>query len=383
MRILVLNHEFPPIGGGGGQACQDIALELCRRGHEVRVLTSLYKGLAAHEENDNLQVIRLPVCRQKLFQAGIFTMGLYVVGAIIKGIRIIRDWKPQLIHVHFAVPAGAAALALHRLTGIPYLLTTHLGDIPGGSPQKTQGWFRWLYPFTKPIWRNAAAITTVSKFTQSLAEKQYGIKPVVIPNGIRINEGRKIKLNSPPVIIFAGRFAPQKNLDVFIDVLEQIRDLQWNCIMLGDGPLFTHIRMRVEKAGLLERISMPGWVSPDEVTRWMGKSDILFMPSLTEGLPVVGLQALETGLAIVASNTGGFIDLVEQERNGALLDPGDTPGFAKKMQALINDPDELLRARNNSLQIAQKFSISNIVDSYEEVMKTVVARSDIRRLTNQ
>jgi glycosyltransferase involved in cell wall biosynthesis len=383
MRILVLNHEFPPIGGGGGKVCQDIARELCRRGHEVRVLTSLYTGLAAHEEKDNLLVIRLPVCRQKLFQAGLLTMGLYVVQAIIYGKRVIRDWKPQLIHVHFAVPAGAAAFALHRLTGIPYLLTTHLGDIPGGSPQKTRGWFRWLYPFTIPIWRNAAVITTVSEFTQSLAEKQYGIRPDVIPNGIRIKEGRKIKLNSPPTIIFAGRFAPQKNLDIFIDVLEQIRDLQWNCIMLGDGPLFAHIHMRVEKAGLLERISMPGWVSPDEVTRLMEKSDVLFMPSLTEGLPVVGLQALETGLAIVASNTGGFIDLVDEERNGVLLDPVDIPGFAKKLQALINNQDELLLARKNSLQIAQKFSISNIVNSYEEVMKIVAARPDIQRLANK
>ena len=325
------------LGEEGEKHARILRWSCAERGHEVKILTSLYKGLAVIEENDNLQVFRLPVCRQKLFQAGLITMGLYVVQAIINGIRIIRDWKPQLIHVHFAVPAGAAALALHRLTGIPYLLTTHLGDIPGGSPQKTKGWFRWLYPFTKPIWRNAAAITTVSEFTQSLAEKQYGVKPVVIPNGIRINGGREIKLNSPPMIIFAGRFAPQKNLDVLIDVLEQIRDLQWNCIMLGDGPLFAHIRMRVEKAGLLERISMPSWVSPDEVTRLMEKSDILFMPSLTEGLPVVGLQALETGLAIVASDIGGFIDLVEQERNGALLDPGDSPGFAKKMRSLLND----------------------------------------------
>ena len=221
-----------------GKSLPGYCAELCQRGHKVKILTSLYKGLTAHEENDNLQVFRLPVCRQKLFQVGLITMGLYVVQAIINGIRIIRDWKPQLIHVHFAVPAGAAALALYRLTGIPYLLTTHLGDIPGGSPQKTKGWFRWLYPFTKPIWRNAAAITTVSEFTQSLAEKQYGVKPVVIPNGIRINRGREIKLNSPPMIIFAGRFAPQKNLDVLIDVLEQIRDLQWNCIMLGDGLTF-------------------------------------------------------------------------------------------------------------------------------------------------
>jgi L-malate glycosyltransferase len=380
MRILVLNHEYPPIGGGGGNACQEIAQELCRRGHEVQILTSHYKGLSTFEVTGNLKVIRLPVCRRKLFQAGLLTMGLFVIRAIARGARIIRLWKPQLIHVHFAVPAGAAALALHRMTGMPYLLTTHLGDIPGGSPQKTRTWFRWIYPFTRSIWENAAVITTVSVFTQSLAEKKYGKKPIVIPNGIKIEEGRKVELNDPPTILFAGRFAPQKNLDVLMDVLERIRELQWKCLMLGDGPLFEHIRTRVEQTGLQDRISMPGWVSVDEVNHWMEESDILFMPSLSEGLPLVGLQALQAGLAIVASNVGGFVDLVDRDRNGILLAPADTTGYEKVLRALLLDRDKLFQARCNSLEVVQKYSISHIVDSYEEVMKMAVGGSDSPRV---
>ena len=71
--------------------------------------------------------------------------------------KLAREWKPDLIHVHFAVPAGALAWILRRLTGIPYVLTAHLGDVPGGVPEKTGRWFRWIYPFTPPIWKKSEA----------------------------------------------------------------------------------------------------------------------------------------------------------------------------------------------------------------------------------
>ena len=154
MRILVLNHEYPPIGGGGGQITQDIALALNKRGHEIRVVTSHIAGLSRKEiqgAQPGVQVIRLPSCRQHKFKAGLGAMMGYNIVAFVTGMRQIRRWRPDLIHVHFAVPAGPVAWLLSKLTGTPYILTTHLGDIPGGAPKKTAGWFRWICPFTPPI----------------------------------------------------------------------------------------------------------------------------------------------------------------------------------------------------------------------------------------
>jgi glycosyltransferase involved in cell wall biosynthesis len=368
MRILTLNHEYPPLGGGGGKACQDIALELSTRGHELIVLTSHFSDLPKVENYPNLKVIRYSVARKHEFQAGLFTMGLYIFKSTINGFKLIRKWKPDLIHVHFAVPAGVAALILHRLTGIPYLLTTHLGDIPGGSPQKTDKWFRWIFPFTRPVWRNAAKITTVSAFTASLAKSKYGITPQVIPNGIPVREPFSINLHDPPVILFAGRFVPQKNLGVFLEVLESIRDLPWKCVMLGDGPLREKIAAGIIDSGLDKRIHITGWVTPEEVTKVMEQSDILFMPSRIEGLPVVGVQALEAGMAIVASNVGGFVDLVEQNRNGALHSPTDVVEMIKTLIGLLSDKSALLSARVASREIVKQFDITKITSKYESLM---------------
>ncbi len=189
MRILILNHEYPPVGGGGGQAAQDIAKELTRRGHEITILTAHLKGLSRDEVVDNIHILRVPSLRKYPYRAGFLTMGVYILAAIGTGFHLIRRWQPDIIHVHFAVPAGAAAWILARLTGIPYVLTAHLGDIPGGVPEKTAKWFRWVLPFTKPVWQEAACITTVSEFTRSLIRQHYPVNPIVIPNGIDLETG--------------------------------------------------------------------------------------------------------------------------------------------------------------------------------------------------
>src|SRR5688500_12511598 len=128
MRILVLNHEFPPIGGGGGRAAEDICRTLAKHGYEIKVLTAHLKGLPREEERDGYQVIRLPSLRAQAYKASFLSMVVYVLVGLWTGRRLLSSFKPEVIHAHFAVPAGALAWALSRMTGIPYILTIHLGD---------------------------------------------------------------------------------------------------------------------------------------------------------------------------------------------------------------------------------------------------------------
>jgi glycosyltransferase involved in cell wall biosynthesis len=160
------------------------------------------------------------------------------------GYRLIGSFKPNVIHAHFAVPAGALAWILSRLTRIPYVLTVHLGDVPGGVPEKTDEWFRWIYPFTPRIWRNASEIIAVSEFTRQLALKTYKEKIQVVPNGVDLNVlmPEQISLNDPPRIVFAGRFMEQKNPLQLVQTLNGLKELKWECIMIGDGPLMHDVK---------------------------------------------------------------------------------------------------------------------------------------------
>jgi glycosyltransferase involved in cell wall biosynthesis len=376
MRILVLNHEFPPIGGGGGRAAEDLCRGLAKRGHDIRVLTSHLKGLPHEAKRDGYQIVRISSLRTQPYRASFPSMAAYVLAGLWAGYRFIRVFQPDVIHVHFAVPAGALAWVLSRLSGIPYVLTVHLGDVPGGVTEKTSGWFRWIYPFTYLIWRDASHIAAVSEFTRSLALKKYKEEMQVIPNGVDASSLRpeRILLNHPPRIIFAGRFMPQKNPLQVIQTLSQLRELPWQCVMIGDGPLIEDVKRAVVEFDLQDRFQFTGWIGGSEVLSWFDKSDILFMPSLSEGLPVVGLEALSKGLAIVASQVGGFVDLVENDKNGYLIHTDDTTKFGMTLRELLSDEDRLLAFRNASLEKAKVFDINRIVEQYEQIFRKVIEK---------
>ena len=369
MRILVLNHEFPPIGGGGGRAAESICQALAKRGHAIKVLTSHFNDLSREEQRDGFDIIRIPTLRTQPFRASFLSMVVYVLSGFWAGLRLVRLFRPDVIHAHFAVPAGALAWMLSRLTRVPYVLTAHLGDVPGGVPEKTGNWFRWIFPTTRWIWRDASARVAVSEYTRSLALKHYNEEVLVIPNGIDVDDENQssIRVNNPPVIIFAGRFMEQKSPLQIIETLNEIKDLPWKCVMIGDGPLMPDVKKSMEELGLGDRFILTGWITPDEVMKQFEQSDILFMPSLSEGLPVVGVQALSKGLAIVASRVGGFVDLVDEGRNGYLVEVGNSEGFKSKLQELLTNPSRLLSLRQASLEKAKSFEITKIAEQYEKI----------------
>lgn len=374
MRILTLIHEFPPIGGGGGRAAYDICKGLVARGDQVTVLTAHMQGLPFEEFRDGIRLVRISSYRRETFGASFLTMLAFIISGLWTGYRLIRLERPDILHTHFAVPSGALAWILSILTGTPYILTAHLGDVPGGVPEKTGKWFRWIKPFTYPIWKHAKKVVAVSEHTRQLALRHYPVNVQVIHNGadVRSLSPSNIKLNKPPRLVFAGRFMPQKNPFAIIQILAQLKDLDWKCSMLGDGPLFEDVKREIQKAGMGERFDLSGWVTPEVVLSRFSESDILFMPSLSEGLPVVGVQALAAGLAIAASDIGGFLDLVDNGVNGYLIDVRDVPGFTRALREMISNPEVLFRFREASVKKSHQFDIQKIVDQYQSVLREVV-----------
>jgi glycosyltransferase involved in cell wall biosynthesis len=355
---------------------QDLCLGLAKLGNEITVLTAHFQGLPLDETASGVRVIRLKSLRREPYKASVLAMGAYLLTGWYAGVKLARQWKPDLIHVHFAVPAGALAWSLGHWTGIPYVLTAHLGDVPGGVPEKTGRWFRWIYPFTPPIWRDARRVIAVSEFTRQLAERHYPVPIDVIPNGVDLSDldPGKIHPGEPPQIVFAGRFVAQKNPLQIIRTLARLRHLPWHCVMAGDGPLRPEVEAAIERQGMGERFTLPGWITPEQVIAFYNESDVLFMPSLAEGFPVAGVQGLAMGLAVIASRIGGWMDLVSQGQNGYLVDPTDEQGYIDAMKDLLSDPQRLHRFRQASREMADKFNLAGIIEQYARVYQEVASK---------
>ena len=376
MKILVIIHEFPPIGGGGGLIARDLARALVQRGHQVRVVTAHYGDLPKQETADGVEIIRLVSGRKEAYRAKFFTMARFILAASWYCSRQMNDFSPDIIHAHFAVPGGPAAKFVSDRKKVPYVLTVHLGDIPDASPEKTGKWFRLVYPFTHPFWNHASSIIAVSEFSRKMALKKYAVDVQVIPNGIDYENIKvhAVETHAVPQIVFAGRFVPQKNLLQLVKVCETIQDLSWHCTLIGDGQDRQAVEQAIRDANLENRISITGWVTPEEVTGIFKHSDIFFLPSKSEGLPISGIQAMTCGLALVLSNTGGNPEIVESGKNGFVIDPKDTGGFSVALRLLLTDQEKALAFRKNSLELAAKYDIRKVAQQYETVFDRVLSR---------
>uniref|UniRef100_A0A7V6A5Y3 Glycosyltransferase family 1 protein n=1 Tax=Desulfobacca acetoxidans TaxID=60893 RepID=A0A7V6A5Y3_9BACT len=376
MRILVLNYEFPPIGGGGGRFSADLCRHLARFGHEVRVQTSRIRGLPAREVAEGYEIRRSWSGRSQAHTCTVPEMAWYLAANLVPSLRQAASWRPQVINVHFAVPTGVLAWMIRRLTGIPYVLSAQLGDVPGGVPVQTDHLFRWVKPFTIPIWRDAAALTVPSGEVAELVQRAYHLTAHVIPNGVELAalHPRPPEVHHPVRLVFVGRFSPQKNLLFLLAVLGRLRDLDWRLDLVGDGPVRKELEDLSRRLDVAARIHFHGWVTPEAATAVLRDSDILVMPSLSEGLSLVGLQALGLGLALAVSDHGGMKDLVAGGVNGFACPATDIPAFAGRLRDLLTNRPRLLAMKRASLAIAPRFEAGSVARQMEQLLLRAAGR---------
>ncbi len=380
MKILVLNYEFPPVGGGGGRIAETLCRAMARKGHHIRVQTAHVRGLPPRERRDGCDIFRGFAFRRDPASCSIPEMGGFILGNLIPALEQAAAWKPDVVHVHFAVPTGPLAFCIRKIHGIPYVLTAHLGDVPGGVPDQTDAAFRWIKPFTVPVWKQAAAVTAVSGFTQRLAEDAYGVDVNLIPNGIDLSSCRQspARPGAPPRLVFAGRLNPQKNLLFFMDVLGRVKDLNWRLDLCGDGPLMAALQSKIRDLRLGDKLRLHGWVASERVNEIMAESDVLVLPSLSEGMSIVNLQALGCGLAVLGSRIPGVMDLVRHGENGLLCPPDDPACFAEALAFMVRNPDALARMKRAGRERASQFDLGRITAQYEALFEKA-ARSRVRR----
>ncbi len=372
MKILVLCYEYPPLGGGGGRVAQSIAEQMAARGHEVRVQTAALGWRSVRETIGGVEIYRTASGRRAPDTCRVQEMAAYCATSFFPTLRHIREWKSDVIHAHFAVPTGLLAWAVHRLTGVPYVLTAHLGDVPGGVPEQTDMLFKFIGPIARQVWHRAAAATAVSSFVQQLAERAYGRAVERILNGIDLGgaggRGQGAGVGTPPHLVFVGRFSEQKQPQLFVEALGHLRGQPWQATMIGDGPFMPAVVKTLARHGLADRVRLTGWLAAPQVQRVLAGADALVMPSLSEGLPLAAIEALKHGLAIVASDIPGLRDVLANGVNGLVFPVRDIAALAQKLGALLASPDTLLAMRRASWDKAQAFDLTRIAGEYERIL---------------
>jgi glycosyltransferase involved in cell wall biosynthesis len=346
----------------------NISAALVRRGHDVRVQTVGIKPLPKQEILDGVEIFRTWGFRRRPDLCTVPEMLGFLLTSFLPSLVHIRKWRPDIIHAHFAVPTGVLAFFCQFFTGVPYVITAHLGDLPGGNPEQTDTLFQALDPLILPIWKQAAGLSASSSFAAELAAAAYEVSPRVILNGISMDgiAPRARPPGDPLRLVGIGRFHPQKNFPWLVRMLAGCA-FPWHLDLVGDGNDLADIQAAIRETRLENKIHLRGWLPESEMREVLSHSDILVMPSTSEGNPLAAIEALKQGLAIVGSDVGGLSDLIANEDNGFAL-PLVPALFQKKLAWLQTHPAALLEMKTRSLARAQLFDLEKIAAGFEELL---------------
>ncbi|HVI89223.1 MAG TPA: glycosyltransferase family 4 protein [Dongiaceae bacterium] len=368
--LLLINYEFPPLGGGAGTATLNIARELARLGAEVTVLTSAFRGLPRQEYLHGYRVIRIPTLRRRKDRCSILEMIVFMISAAVFSVPIARKAGAQTTIAFFSIPSGPIAYLLKWFLRIPYIVSLRGGDVPGYLGQELAFFHRITAPITRLIWRNAAHVVANSEGLQRLACRSVPDTAVaIVPNGVDFEKFVPGNGNAHPVLslLFVGRLHMQKGLDSLLYALHRLAPeyRNYRLSIVGDGPERDTLTRLAQDLQLADRIDFLGWVDRDRIPEVYAAADAFLFPSRDEGMPNAVLEAMAAGLPILATRISGSEELVVDRENGFLVAVDDIPAMAEALRLIIADPATRHRMGQASRRrIEQHYSWQSTAQAY-------------------
>lgn len=357
MKILFLNYEYPPLGGGAANATRYILREFSRMpGVEVHLVTS---GMGKEYEKEHIGgsvwVHRLPIGKDpgKIHSQSVRDLFMYSAKAWWFSSWLVRTAKHEgnpfdRTIAFFGIPCGALALWFKWRFGIPYVVSLRGSDVPGYS-EKYDRLYLFLAPFVRLVWKKALAVVPNSRGLAELAGKTAPRQAFeIIPNGVDTEEFRPDPARERDGyfrILSVSRLTPRKGIRFLVRAMKPLRERKEKLELwiVGDGEEWPSLRALAKECGVSDKVKFFGAVPHEHLGRYYGLADVFCLPSQNEGMSNTVLEALAAGLPIVATVTGGTEELIRDGENGFFVAQQSPEDLTEKLGKLL--ADESLRVR--------------------------------------
>lgn len=375
MKLLIINYEFPPLGGGGGVACYELAKELSKE-HRVDYVTTGFKGLPPFEVVDGINVYRAPVLgRKDESTATLMSMLLFFPSSVLAGLKLCRKNHYDVINAHFVIPSGPAGVLLSRLFRIPIIMSVYGGDIY--DPSKRSSPHRHFFTRKLITWllNSSECIIAESNNIKELTERYYKPKKdiEVIPVGFRapvFNPVSREELNlssNDLIIISIGRLVKRKGFDQAIRAIAGLQHENVKYLLIGQGPEETDLKNLAKQLKVQDKVVFLGYQPEDKKFQYLANADIYLLSSLHEGFGICLMEAMYSGLPIVATDNGGQADLLEEGRNALFAPTGDYKELARRIDAIAVDKKLRIAMGENNKKDIRRYSMTRVAREYLDI----------------
>jgi glycosyltransferase involved in cell wall biosynthesis len=375
MRILMLNYEFPPLGGGASPVGYEIAKRLVQRGHTVDVVTMKHEDTPHFEVMDGVNVYRVPCIRRKKTTCETYEMLTFVFNAR----KTIKDLMERssydVCHCHFLIPTGILARWVKNTFGLNYVVTAHGSDVPGFNTDRFNLQHKFTGPLLRAISNDASTIITPSQYLQSLITSNIGSYPTTyIPNGIDTTQYTpNTSTDQKSIILSTGRLLKRKGFHTFIRAVKDI-ELPFEVHIAGDGPYREELERLAE--GSKTPIIFHGWIEKDSPNLWdlYKQASIYVLASEKENASVALLEGMATGNAIITTNVSGCPETVGEA--GFVIDYDDADHLRSILENLSTDQTLLRNHIDKGLHRVQTvFDWEPIITQYEAVLTSSTSKN--------
>ncbi|MFC1809118.1 glycosyltransferase family 4 protein [Candidatus Omnitrophota bacterium] len=368
-RILVLSYEYLPLGGGGAKVVGGLVNEFASKGYTIDVVTMRFRGLKKVEKRDNITIYRVPSVRIHESRCFAIEMVPYIFFAFLKCLSLTKKHKYMLNHTHFIFPDGLVSFLIKIIRKLPLVVTAHGSDVPGYNPNRFKLLHVLLLPFWKMIVRNIDCIACPSMIIQDLINKNVPFATTrVVPNAIDIDKFCGDKPKDKKILIVTRMFK-RKGVQYVLEALQGLEhDFEVNIV--GDGPYLGALQKQATDLG--NNVIFHGYMenTSEEFIDLYETSRIFVFPSEVENFPIVLLEAMGAGMAIITTKGTGCAEVVGD--TGLLVEPRNVEEIRKNLAHLINNESyckeigQLARER-----FVENFSWSAVTKQYTDLYKTV------------
>ncbi len=390
MRIMIGSETYPPSINGAAVFTRRLAAGLAGRGHAVAVVAPSPTG-RPYTDRDGEGVT---IFRVRSIPTTYPGQRCGVLAA--RGARaLLRAFRPDLIHVqnHFVI--GRALVQAAQASALPAVGTNHFmpeNMLPHTPGALWAGW--WGRMVHRELWRQLVglygrldAVTVPSRAAAALAQAQGVRGPVrVISNGIDITRfhpprGEEAALRDGtrrPIILYVGRLDPEKGVDTVIRALLSILSRHpAQLVLCGQGGHAGVLRALGEELGVSAAMRFAGFVPDDELPRQYQAATIFAMPSPVELQSIATLEAMASGLPIVAADAMALPELVKDGENGFLFPPGDPQALADRIATLLAEPECAARMGRASRTRAEGHRIDLTLAAFESLYQSVLEKGAV------
>jgi glycosyltransferase involved in cell wall biosynthesis len=340
MRLLMLNNEFPPLGGGTGTVNRAILARLAEVPDlEVDLVTSALGWRAEGERlAERVRLIKVPVANRNIHHSSGRELLTYAALALPTALRLHRARPYDMVFAWSAVPAGGVALALRRLAGLPYILRVCGPDIPGFE-RRYGPLYPVLTPTIKAIWRGAGRLVAKCRAEAELMlAVQPGMQIDLIPNGVEPDAfpAAPIADGGPLRLICVARLIERKGQHHLIAALRRLIDEGFDITLelVGEGDARAANEALARRLGLAERVMFAGYVPREQIADRYAAAHAFVLPSYNEGMSVATLEGMAAGLPTVVTRTGGAEELVDEGVSGNIVPWADIDALVDRLRAL-------------------------------------------------